>query len=61
MVHAIRLVETTGQRALAARLWATVFPHDLARLHDGECHRHGADAFFDETDGAIAVGERHFE
>jgi hypothetical protein len=44
MVHAIRLVEATGQHALAPRLWATVFLHDLARLHDDVCHRHGADA-----------------
>jgi hypothetical protein len=44
MVHAIRLVDATGQDALARRLWASVFLHDLARLHDGVCHRHGADA-----------------
>jgi hypothetical protein len=44
MVHAIRLVEATGQHALAPRLWASVFLHDLARRHDGVCHRHGADA-----------------
>lgn len=44
MVHAIRLVEATGQPALAPRLWAAVFLHDLARQHDGVCHRHGADA-----------------
>jgi hypothetical protein len=44
MVHATRLVEATGQHALAPRLWAAVFLHDLARRHDGECHRHGGDA-----------------
>jgi hypothetical protein len=44
MVHAICLVEATGQHALAPRLWAAVFLHDLARRHDGVCHRHGADA-----------------
>jgi hypothetical protein len=44
MVHAIRLVEATGQHALGPRLWASVFLHDLARTHDGVCHRHGADA-----------------
>jgi hypothetical protein len=44
MVHAIRLVEATGQHALAPRLWAAVFLHDLARRHDGTCHRHGGDA-----------------
>jgi hypothetical protein len=44
MVHAIRLIEATGQHTLAPRLWATVFLHDLARRHDGVDHRHGADA-----------------
>ncbi len=45
MVHAIRLAEATGQTAtLGRRLWASVFLHDLARTHDGVCHRHGADA-----------------
>ena len=28
----------------AARLWAAVYVHDLARTHDGTCSRHGADA-----------------
>jgi len=44
MVHAIRLVEATGQHEQGPRLWAAVFLHDIARLHDGVCHRHGADA-----------------
>ena len=44
MVHAIRLVEATGAREHAPRLWAAVFLHDLARLHDGVCHVHGAAA-----------------
>ena len=44
MVHAIRLIEATGQHASAPRLWAAVFLHDLARRHDGVDHRHGADA-----------------
>ncbi|MGE0040662.1 MAG: hypothetical protein AB7H88_19465 [Vicinamibacterales bacterium] len=44
MVHAIRLVEATGLHKLGPRLWAAVFLHDLARTHDGVCHRHGADA-----------------
>ncbi len=44
MVHAIRLVEATGQHHLGPQLWASVFLHDLARTHDGVCHRHGADA-----------------
>lgn len=44
VVHAIRLIAATGQDHLAPQLWASVFLHDLARTHDGVCHRHGADA-----------------
>jgi len=44
MVHAMRLVDATGLHALGPQLWASVFLHDLARTHDGVCHRHGADA-----------------
>lgn len=44
MIHAARLVEATGQWDQSARLWAAVFLHDIARRHDGVCHRHGADA-----------------
>ncbi|HQZ41111.1 MAG TPA: hypothetical protein PLH72_18965 [Vicinamibacterales bacterium] len=44
MVHATHLVEATGQHALAPRLWAAVFLHDLARRHDGRCYRHGGHA-----------------
>lgn len=44
MIHASRLVAATGQWEQAARLWAAVFLHDIARTHDGVCHRHGADA-----------------
>jgi hypothetical protein len=44
MVHATRLIDATGQHALAPRLWAAVFLHDLARRHDGACSRHGGDA-----------------
>ena len=44
MVHAFRLLAKTGWMDHAPRLWAAVYLHDLARTHDGECHRHGADA-----------------
>jgi hypothetical protein len=44
MVHAMRLIEATGQQAYGPQLWACVFLHDLARTHDGVCYRHGADA-----------------
>ena len=44
MVHAIRLIAATRQHHLGPQLWASVFLHDLARSHDGVCHRHGADA-----------------
>ena len=44
MVHAFRLLAKTGWMDHAPRLWAAVYLHDLARTHDGVCHRHGADA-----------------
>ncbi len=44
MVHAFRLISVTGWIDEAPRLWAAVYLHDLARTHDGVCHRHGADA-----------------
>jgi hypothetical protein len=44
MVHAFRLISATGWIEEAPRLWAAVYLHDLARTHDGVCHRHGADA-----------------
>jgi hypothetical protein len=45
MVHAFRLIAATGFADEAVRLWACVYLHDLARTHDGRCHRHGADAW----------------
>lgn len=44
MVHAFRLLEATGLLEEAPRLWAAVYLHDIARTHDGVCHRHGSDA-----------------
>jgi hypothetical protein len=44
MVHAFRLIEATGWLDEAARLWAAVYLHDIARTHDGVCYRHGGDA-----------------
>lgn len=44
MVHASLLLQLTGQEHLAVPLWASVYLHDVARTHDGLCHRHGADA-----------------
>lgn len=44
MLHAMRLVEATNMQHLRTQLWAAVFLHDLARTHDGQCYRHGADA-----------------
>jgi hypothetical protein len=44
MVHAFRLIEATGWRDEAPRLWAGVYLHDIARTHDGLCYRHGGDA-----------------
>ncbi len=45
LVHALRLVEATGFVDEMTRLWAAVYLHDLARLHDGVCPQHGADAW----------------
>ena len=45
MVHALRLVEATGATGETARLWASVYLHDLARQHDGVAPQHGADAW----------------
>ena len=45
MVHAFRLVEATGFTEEMPRLWAAAYLHDIARTHDGTCHRHGADAW----------------
>jgi hypothetical protein len=45
MVHAFRLVAATGLLDETARLWASVYLHDLARVHDGRSRRHGAAAW----------------
>lgn len=44
-VHAFRLLAATGNAGEATPLWGAVYLHDLARTHDGVCHRHGADAW----------------
>jgi uncharacterized protein len=41
MIHALRLVETTGFVAEAPRLWAAVYLHDIARHGDGWERDHG--------------------
>jgi hypothetical protein len=45
LVHGLRLIEATGRREEASRLWASIYLHDLARRHDGGCRRHGKDAW----------------
>ena len=45
MVHAFHLLEATGAQDEAARLWASVYIHDIARVDDGISRRHGADAW----------------
>jgi hypothetical protein len=45
MVHAFRLIDATGAHDLSPALWAAVYLHDIARMHDGLCLRHGADAW----------------
>jgi hypothetical protein len=44
MVHGFLLVDLLGQPQHAAPLWACIYLHDLARLHDGVSREHGADA-----------------
>jgi hypothetical protein len=44
MVHAFRLIAVTGWTDETPALWAAVYLHDIARTHDGVCHRHGGDA-----------------
>jgi hypothetical protein len=45
LVHALRLIEATGFIDETARLWAAVYLHDLARMHDGRSRSHGKDAW----------------
>jgi len=45
MVHGFRLIAATGFIEETARLWAAVYLHDIARLHDGVAPLHGADAW----------------
>jgi HD superfamily phosphodiesterase len=35
MIHALRLIEATGFTECACALWAAVYLHDIARVHDG--------------------------
>jgi len=41
LVHGLRLIEATGWKEEAPRLWAAVYLHDIARTHDGYCEVHG--------------------
>jgi hypothetical protein len=45
MIHALRLIEATGFTECACALWAAVYLHDIARVHDGRSKGHGADAW----------------
>jgi len=45
MIHALRLVEATGFTDCVCPLWAAVYLHDIARVHDGRSKGHGADAW----------------
>ena len=61
LVHALRLIEATHAEEEAPRLWAAVYLDDIARLHDGGCNRHGADAWvrlasLPETQALLARG-----
>jgi len=57
LVHALRLLEATGQEELTPQLWAAVYLHDVARRHDGVCRRHGRDAWI-RLAGLPLVAER---
>ena len=35
LVHGFRLIEATGWKEEAPRLWAAIYLHDIARTHDG--------------------------
>src|SRR4051794_20028770 len=41
LVHGLRLIEATGWKEEAPRLWAAIYLHDIARTHDGYCEVHG--------------------
>jgi hypothetical protein len=45
MIHALRLVQATALVSDARALWAAVFLHDIARVHDGRSRGHGAAAW----------------
>jgi len=45
LVHALRLIEATDFIDETARLWAAVYLHDIARMHDGRSSSHGKDAW----------------
>jgi hypothetical protein len=45
MIHALRLVAAIGCAEHARPLWAAVYLHDIARVHDGLSRAHGADAW----------------
>jgi hypothetical protein len=41
LVHGFRLIEATGWKEEAPRLWAAIYLHDIARTHDRYCEVHG--------------------
>jgi len=45
LVLGFGLMWLTGHVDEAARLWAAVYLHDIARTHDGRCPHHGAEAW----------------
>jgi hypothetical protein len=44
MIHCLRLGKITGKVLEAKNAFFGAYIHDMARLHDGYCTRHGADA-----------------
>ncbi len=45
LVHGLRLLDAIDAHDEVSRLWAAVYLHDIARLHDGKSRRHGEDAW----------------
>ncbi len=41
LVYTFLLVDALGLEACHAKIWAAAYVHDLGRLHDGYCSRHG--------------------
>ncbi|MBI5060345.1 hypothetical protein HZB60_11265 [candidate division KSB1 bacterium] len=41
LVHALRLIQATGNAPRETAVWGAAYLHDLGRAHDGYCRMHG--------------------